>query len=89
MGVINAAYGHPLMAHWVVWSFEHAAWWGPDHRGYVRELAQAGRYSELQALRIEHDANLAVPHELAMSLADAERRGPPRRPPSARLAPEA
>lgn len=70
---------------WVVWSFEHQGWWGPNHWGYVHDLAQAGRYSELEALRIEHDANIAVPNELAMSLEDAERRGPPRRPPSARL----
>lgn len=60
---------------WVVWSFEHDAWWGPARWGYVRELAQAGRYSEAEAREIEARANryVATPHEKALSLADARR----------------
>jgi hypothetical protein len=70
-----------LMAdEWVVWSFEHAAWWGPGRMGYVRELARAGRYTQAEALAIEHAANRYLKpgylHEQAVSLADAERTEP-------------
>lgn len=34
---------------WVVWSFEHDAWWGPNERGYVKDLEAAGRYSRYDA----------------------------------------
>lgn len=29
---------------YVVWSYEHEAWWGPDRCGYTTDLAKAGRY---------------------------------------------
>lgn len=29
----------------LVWSWEHEAWWGPARCGYVREIGRAGRYS--------------------------------------------
>jgi hypothetical protein len=60
---------------WVVWSFEHEAWWAPGRRGYVEELARAGRYSEPEARAIEAQANLVRLNEWAMPLADAERLG--------------
>jgi len=37
---------------YLVWSHEHQAWWGPGRCGYVRSLAQAGRYSHAEALTI-------------------------------------
>lgn len=37
------------MYEYVIWSFEHEAWRGPDHRGYVLDLKDAGRYSAQDA----------------------------------------
>ena len=37
---------------YVIWSFEHDAWWAPNSQGYVRDLEQAGRYNDLDAGRI-------------------------------------
>jgi hypothetical protein len=65
---------------WVVWSFEHSAWWGPGRFGYVSDLALAGRYSKAEALDIERKANQYLKvgrHEHAMPLTDAEAYGPP------------
>jgi len=62
---------------WVIWSFEHDAWWGPHGWGYVSSLAQAGRYTEAQAREIEARANIVHRHECALSLADAEEHGVP------------
>ncbi len=42
---------------WVIWSEEHAAWWGPERRGYTDSLAQAGRYPQEEALTIVAVAN--------------------------------
>jgi hypothetical protein len=30
---------------WLVWSNEHAAWWGANNRGYYLDIGSAGRYS--------------------------------------------
>jgi len=37
---------------YVIWSFEHNAWWGPDKCGYTRDIQEAGRYSATDAGRI-------------------------------------
>lgn len=37
---------------YLVWSNEHAAWWGPDCCGYTRIIANAGRYDRAKALSI-------------------------------------
>lgn len=37
---------------YLIWSNEHRAWWGPGRRGYVKRIADAGRYSESAALEI-------------------------------------
>ena len=62
---------------WVIWSFEHDAWWAPGRCGYVLELAQAGRYTEAEARDIEADANFVRQNEVALSLAHAETQGHP------------
>mgnify|MGYP000882785802 CR=1 FL=1 len=36
-------------ASWLVWSNEHEAWWGPNHRGYFTDVASAGRYTLKEA----------------------------------------
>ncbi|RWR26828.1 hypothetical protein D2T29_19830 [Sinirhodobacter populi] len=61
----------------VVWSYEHAAWWGPDHRGYYTSLRGAGRYTREQALSICIGARGGRryhenPTEVPILLADAE-----------------
>jgi hypothetical protein len=63
---------------WVIWSFEHDAWWAPRRMGYVSDLALAGRYTHEEALVIEAQANLGGRrHEHALLLEDAEAYGPP------------
>lgn len=37
---------------YLVWSHEHGAWWGPARRGYVKRIAEAGLYSEEEAIDI-------------------------------------
>jgi hypothetical protein len=68
-------------APWVVWSFEHDAWWAPGRLGYVQDLAAAGRYTKLEAIEIERHANQylrdGVIREQALPLAQAERDGAP------------
>lgn len=58
----------------VIWSFEHNAWWGPHRWGYTSQLAQAGRYSEAEATAIVMDANRysKEPNEAMIRFADAQ-----------------
>ena len=37
---------------YLVWSNEHQAWWGPEHRGYTRHIERAGRYERAEAMLI-------------------------------------
>ena len=55
-----------------IWSFEHDAWWGPNHRGYTRELAQAGRYNAAEAGRILASANIVREEERMVHEVQAE-----------------
>lgn len=41
-----------MINDYVIWSNEHACWWGADGKGYFRNLADAGRYSRSEALSI-------------------------------------
>lgn len=43
--------------NWVVWSFEHDAWWAANGCGYVQALLLAGLYTEAEAKEIERGAN--------------------------------
>jgi hypothetical protein len=56
----------------VIWSFEHDAWWGPDRTGYTRDLSQAGRYTEADASLIMLRANHLHLNELMMRLKEAQ-----------------
>lgn len=50
----------------LIWSLEHEAWWGPNHRGYFKEREKAGLYSFEEALKIVKGANIGlhdVPNE--------------------------
>lgn len=37
-------------AYWLVYSYEHNAWWRANFSGYTDDIAQAGRYTRAQAL---------------------------------------
>lgn len=63
------------MYEFVIWSFEHEAWWGPDHAGYTPDLDRAGRYSAREAGEIVTDSILG--DEVAIEASVARRKGPP------------
>ena len=46
-----------MKRNWVVWSYEHSAWWAANHSGYMAELLHAGLYTEAEAKEIELRAN--------------------------------
>jgi hypothetical protein len=37
---------------WLVWSNEHAAWWGPNRCHYYTDVSAAGRYTLEEAMQI-------------------------------------
>lgn len=62
---------------YVVWSNEHASWWGPFHRGYSRRLDGAGHYTRNEALEICRQAVFTAAHigmisEIPVRLQDIE-----------------
>lgn len=62
----------PNALTWVVWSYEHDAWWAPNQCGYATSLLQAGLYTEAEAKAIEEGANRGgVRNEEARPLKDA------------------
>lgn len=42
---------------YLIWSFEHDAWWKPDRAGYTPDRDEAGRYPDLEAIAIVMRAN--------------------------------
>lgn len=60
---------------YVIWSFEHRAWWCPNRCGYVESLANAGRYSAEEAGSIVTSSVFC--HEIAVHEDVAEKRGAP------------
>ena len=44
--------------NWLIWSYEHDAWWKPNSMGYTRKYLEAGRYSEKEAERICKQADI-------------------------------
>ena len=63
------------MGAFVIWSWEHDAWWGPDECGYVSDLKAAGRYSLSDAGRIAAGSHV---EEVAIQESVAAERGAPR-----------
>jgi hypothetical protein len=43
---------------YLIWSHEHAMWWGPDGYGYTAHLSEAGRYTHDDVL---HICTMAIP----------------------------
>jgi hypothetical protein len=60
----------------VIWSFEHHAWWAPSREGYTEDLASAGLYSQREAGEIV--TNSMWNDEVAIVVAIATREGPPK-----------
>jgi hypothetical protein len=52
------------MRWWLVWSNEHNGWWAPGWNGYVKDIHQAGRYSQEEAIEICHKANFFLRKDL-------------------------
>lgn len=63
------------MESYVIWSFKHGQWWGPDRCGYTSDLSMAGRYSGRDAGEITTDDVMC--NNVAMLLSIATRRGAP------------
>ena len=58
---------------YVIWSYEHRAWWAPDRRGYTPDLTSAGVYTRAEAERIvaEANANVLAINQWCLALEDA------------------
>lgn len=52
----------------LIWSFEHDAWWGPGERGYTTNIHQAGQYDQVRAIEICTKANLTGLNEAVVCL---------------------
>ncbi len=64
------------MMRYVIWSHEHVAWWRPDNLGYTTNLAEAGRYTAVEAMvPVINEVNH---NEIAILEATALELGPPR-----------
>ena len=61
----------------VIWSWEHHAWWAPNQQGYTEQLEQAGRYNFAEAADIVI-GHIPAGEEIAVLLAEAEQRGSPK-----------
>jgi hypothetical protein len=57
---------------YLIWSFEHGAWWRPARMGYTRRLSEAGRYSAQEARDIVFKANRYTEHAMEMMVAEED-----------------
>jgi hypothetical protein len=46
---------------WIIWSYEHLAWWAPNRWGYVANPGAAGRYNLTDAAEIVTNATFHQP----------------------------
>jgi len=42
---------------WLIWSYQHNAWWRPGRMGYTHDPNKVGRYTVTEALAICNEAN--------------------------------
>lgn len=55
--MIQVDYPMQKPIEYVIWSFEHKAWWRPDRCGYTEFLDEAARYTEGEAIALVDAAN--------------------------------
>ena len=60
---------------YLVWNFEHGAWWRPGRHGYTDNIEDAGRYSAREAGEIATDSIML--ESVAICEPIALRQGPP------------
>ena len=65
------------MDDYVIWSWEHRAWWRANREGYTESLAEAGHYTFDEAAEITV-GHIPAGEEVAMCYAEAQQRGKPR-----------
>jgi hypothetical protein len=63
--------------NYLIWSYEHTAWWLPNSKGYTKFLSQAGNYTPKQAGEICAQANVINICEIMVSWHMASRFGAP------------
>jgi hypothetical protein len=57
---------------WLVWDAKGRLWWKPDGKGYTRRIAEAGRFTEAEAIRHQMSSDLTTSgdrHDVAIPLA--------------------
>ncbi len=54
---------------YLIFSFEHLAYWAPNNRGYVHDVKNAGLYTKSQAETICRNANMhgAINEEMRLA----------------------
>ena len=62
---------------YLIYSYEHRAWWLPTRRGYTGYLADAGRFTPEEAYDIVKNANIVRIEELAIPESWALQHGAP------------
>jgi len=67
---------------YLIWSFEHRAWWGPDRCGYTTDIERAGRYTKEEAGEIVTSSIMV--EEVAIAVGIALDWGPPTHDPYGR-----
>ena len=63
---------------YVIWSFEHSAWWRPNRAGYTERVGEAGVYTWAETRDICY--NPVAVQEMAVPCDFAYKNGPPRHP---------
>lgn len=65
----------PASEEYLVWSNQHRMWWRPGSKGYTPELAEAGRYSRDEAIKISRGGDFwrafERPREVPVLASDA------------------
>ncbi len=56
---------------YLIWSFEHGGWWGPNSIGYVAKRSDAGEYTEEDAMAIVAGANIITINEALVPITHA------------------
>jgi len=44
--------------YFLIWSFEHDAWWAPDWDGYTKDVNKAGKYLYASCIKILNGGNM-------------------------------